>query len=223
MSQGPSSRTKSQVLPVGYPSELEFDAVSIEQFHFRVRPIRPDDVDALVQFHEHLSDRSCYLRFFSLHRHLSSKELERFTHVDYQDRLALVAEHEGRLIAVGRYDRCPERTEAEVAFVVADECQHHGIGSLLLDELARAARDHGVTTFVADTLQENLTMLEVFTHSGFPITRHYEYGTVSLRFPIALTERYEACLAQRRSGWQIAPTSAGLSPEGGVMTSRRGQ
>ncbi len=61
-------------------------------------------------------------------------------------------------------------------------------------------------------------MLEVFTHSGFPITRHYEYGTVSLRFPIAFTDRYEACPAQRRSGWQIAPTSAGLSPEGSVMT-----
>ncbi len=201
-------QTMSQELPAGYPSELEFDAVSIEQFSFRVRPIRPDDVDALVQFHEHLSDRSCYFRFFSLHRHLSPKEVERFTHVDYRDRLALVAEHEARLIAVGRYDRRPETAEAEVAFVVADECQHHGIGSLLLDELSSAARDHGVTTFVADTLQENLTMLEVFSHSGFPITRHYEYGTVSLRFPITPTSSYQASLAHRRNGWQITPTRA---------------
>lgn len=217
MSQGPPRDTGRDV-PTGYPSELEFDAVSIEKFCFRVRPIRPDDADSLVQFHEHLSDRSCYLRFFSLHPHLSSKEVERFTRVDYQDRLALVAEHDGRLIAVGRYDRRPETTEAEIAFVVADEYQHHGIGSLLLDELAGAARAHGVTTFVADTLAENHTMLEVFTHSGFPIRRESEYGTVSLRFPITITPSYEESLARRRAGWQIAPTSAATSPEAAAVS-----
>ena len=204
----------TEIVPAGYPSQLEFDAISLEQFRFRVRPIRPDDVNALLAFHDHLSDRSCYLRFFSLHRHLLPKEVERFTRVDYRDRLALVAEHDGRLIAVVRYDRQPDSTEAEVAFVVADECQHHGIGSLLLDELASAARERGITTFVADTLDENLTMLEVFTHSGFPITRHYEYGTVTLRFPIACTRTYEAALTKRRAGWQIAPTNVFSSPEG---------
>ena len=178
---------------------MAFEATSLEQFRFRVRPIRPDDGNALVRFHDHLSDRSCYLRFFSLHRHLSPKEVQRFSRVDYRDRLALVAEHDGRLIAVGRYDRRPGTVEAEVAFVVADECQHHGIGSLLLDELADAARAHGVETFVADTLEENLTMLEVFTHSGFPITRSYEYGTVSLRFPIARTASYDASSRSRQT------------------------
>jgi GNAT superfamily N-acetyltransferase len=213
MSQGPPSKNEGRDVPAGYPSELEFDAVSIEQLRFRVRPIRPDDASALVQFHEHLSDRSCYLRFFSLHPHLSPKEVERFTRVDYLDRLALVAEHDGRLIAVARYDRRPETAEAEVAFVVADEYQRHGIGSLLLDELAGAARERGVTTFVADTLAENLTMLEVFTHSGFPITRQCEYGTVTSRFPITITPSYEGSLARRRAGWRIGPTSAASRPE----------
>lgn len=210
MSRPKTSRHEDCDVPSGYPSELEFDAVSVERFKFRVRPIRPDDANALVKFHERLSDRSCYLRFFSLHRHLSPKEVERFTRIDYRDRLALVAEHDGRLIAVGRYDRRPQTAEAEVAFVVADECQHHGIGSLLLDELADAARDRGITTFVADTLEENLSMLEVFTDSGFSTTRRCEYGTVSLSFPIARTPSHEAALARRRAGWRIAPTSAAL-------------
>ena len=87
-------------------------------------------------FHDHLSDRSCFLRFFSLHPHLSPKEVERFTHVDYENRLALVALVDDSIIGVGRYDREPESDVAEVAFVVADDYQHHGIGSLLLDELA---------------------------------------------------------------------------------------
>jgi GNAT superfamily N-acetyltransferase len=192
---------------------LEFDAVSLEQFRFRVRPIRPDDDSRLVEFHDRLSDGSCYLRFYSLHRHLLAKEVMRFTRVDYRDRLALVAEHEGRLIAVGRYERRPETSEAEVAFVVADDCQHHGIASLLLDELASAARARGVTTFVADTLEENLTMLHVFTHSGFSISRHCEYGTVSLRFPITLDSAYEASLARRRARWQFVSPQAAPSPE----------
>jgi DNA-binding NarL/FixJ family response regulator len=55
-------------------------------------------------------------------------------------------------IGVARYDRHGEGNVAEVAFVVADDYQHHGIGSLLLDELVSAARDRGISTFLADTL-----------------------------------------------------------------------
>jgi GNAT superfamily N-acetyltransferase len=139
----------------------------------------------MVAFHSHLSPHSCYLRFFTYHPTLSASEVERFTCVDYQDRLALVAEIDDQLIAVGRYDRHVGTTEAEVAFVVADAFQHHGIGSLLLDELAQAARDKGIITFLADTLRENHTMLDVFRHSGFPVTTKTEYDTVALRFPIA--------------------------------------
>ena len=212
MGQEPPNKNEGLVYPVGYRSDLERDAVSLEHFHIRVRPIRPEDADALVRFHDHLSERSCYLRFFSVHPHLSQKEVERFTRIDYRDRLALVAEHDGQIIAVARYDRRPETTEAEVAFVVADQCQHHGIGSLLLDELAAAARERGITIFLADTLEENHAMLDVFTHSGFPITRHCEYDTVSLRFPIALSPSYEAALAQRRCGWQLTPAGAAPSP-----------
>ena len=198
-----------------YPSELELDVVSLEHFAFRIRPIRPGDEAALVRFHDHLSDRTCYLRFFSLHRHLSPTEVERFTHVDYRDRLALVAQRGDRLIAVGRFDRVPRSDQAEVAFVVADECQQHGIGSLLLDELASAARARGIRTFVADTLQENARMLDVFLHSGFEVTRTCDYGTVSLRFPIGLTAAYETSLEARRAAWRITgvhPRTAAKEP-----------
>ena len=218
MSQ-PTINDEVRVFPAGYPSELESEAISPGQFRIRVRPIRPQDASALVRFHIHLSDRSCYLRFFSFHPHLLPKEIERFTQVDYRDRLALVAEHDGQIVAVARYDRLQEPSEAEVAFVVADECQHHGIGSLLLDELAAAARERGVTTFLADTLEENRTMLGVFNHSGFPITTHDEYGTISLRFSIARTPPYEAALARRRRDWLLTPVaesanSAPISVEG---------
>jgi GNAT superfamily N-acetyltransferase len=191
-----------------YPADLEQEVVSCDEpLRFRLRPIRSDDGQKLVAFHDHLSDRSSYLRFFSVHPHLSPKEVERFTHVDYENRLALVAELDRRLIGVGRFDRRPQRDEAEVAFVVADDYQHHGIGSLLLDELATAASDRGISTFVADTLHENHPMLDVFFHSGFDVTSHCDVGTVSLRFPLASTPRYEAARANRRASWHITTPS----------------
>jgi GNAT superfamily N-acetyltransferase len=162
-----------------------------------MRPIRPDDADLLVEFHSHLSQRSTYLRFFTVHPTLSQAEVERFTNLDYVDRLALVVETEEGLVAVGRFDRQRGMPEAEVAFVVADDYQHHGIASLLLDELAQAAWARGITSFVAQTLCENKAMLNVFHHSGFEITTRVEYGTVWLRFGIEMSEKYRAALAAR--------------------------
>jgi GNAT superfamily N-acetyltransferase len=182
-----------------YPSDLERDAIGDSGVRYHIRPIRPDDADRLVRFHHHLTARSVYLRFFTFHPELSTKEVERFTSVDYVNRLALVAEVDDQLIAVARFDRQPEEVEAEVAFVVSDEFQHHGIGSLMLDELVRAARERGITTFRAETLFENRTMLDVFRHAGFPVTSTLECGTVTLRFPIELTEVYRVALAERET------------------------
>ncbi len=185
--------------PLNYPRDLERDVVSDAGTRYHVRPIRPEDAPRLVDFHHHLSPGSIYLRFFSFHPELSTAEVERFTRVDYVHRLALVAEVDDCLIAVGRFDRKRGETEAEVAFVVADEYQHHGIGTLLLDELVKAARERGMTTFRAETLCENRTMLDVFHHAGFPVTSTIEYGTVILRFPIAESDRYRTALAEREA------------------------
>ena len=185
--------------PVGYPQGLEREVTGDGNLRYRVRPIRPEDAKRLVAFHRHLSPHSVYLRFFSFHPELSEAEVSRFTTVDYEDRLALVALDGDRLIGVGRFDRAPGEAEAEVAFVVADEYQHHGIGSLLLDELVRAARQRGIDTFKADTLAENRAMLDVFHHAGFPVVSRIEYGTVGLRFPIAPTDSYTRALDAREA------------------------
>jgi GNAT superfamily N-acetyltransferase len=162
-----------------------------------VRPIRPDDAARLVAFHEHLSFESIYRRFFSVHPELSDAEVTRFTCVDYVDRLALVVEENDRLMAVGRYDRTPGTTEAEVAFVVADEYQHHGIATTLLEHLAKAAWQNGIKTFIASTLAENREMLHVFAESGFQVSRVLAAGVVDVRFPIEPDAAYVAACASR--------------------------
>jgi GNAT superfamily N-acetyltransferase len=141
-----------------------------------------------VAFHQRLSPRSVYRRFFFVHPVLTAGEVERFTCVDQVDRLALVAEDGGRLVAVGRYDRNAGSQDAEVAFVVADDHQHRGIGPQLLAALARAAGARGITSFVASVLVENSEMLRVFRHSGFALGTSSEGGVVNVR--LELTERH---------------------------------
>jgi GNAT superfamily N-acetyltransferase len=172
--------------------------VVTEGLRYHVRPIRPDDGARLVEFHEKLSPRSVYLRFFSAHPTLSAAEVTRFTEVDYEGRLALVATIGDRFIAVARYDHSPGASAAEVAFVVDDEYQHRGVGSELLHELADAALARGVTTFRAETLAENRAMLDVFHHAGFGVTSTIEHGTVTVRFPIAPTAASVAARAAHR-------------------------
>jgi RimJ/RimL family protein N-acetyltransferase len=153
-----------------------------------LRPIRPDDAGRLIDFHQHLSPDSVYRRFFSVHPTLSAAEVERFTCVDHFEREALVAEDGDRLVAVGRYDRFPGGSEAEVAFVVADAYQHHGIATSLLDALVGGARRAGIQRFVASVLAENRAMLDVFRHSGFPMSTANEDGVVLVG--LDLSERH---------------------------------
>jgi GNAT superfamily N-acetyltransferase len=150
-----------------------------------LRPIGPNDATALVAFHGRLSDHSKFLRYFYPHSDLSPAEVGHLTEVDGRDRVALVVEHEGALIAVGRYERLDDPTVAEVAFVVADQFQHHGIGPVLLTGLAERARAVGITRFTAEVLAENTGMLSVFFRSGFATTATTECGTVEVTMSIS--------------------------------------
>jgi GNAT superfamily N-acetyltransferase len=131
---------------------------------------------------------------------LSAAETEKFAHVDYVDRLAVVVERGERLVAVAGYDRIPGTADAEVAFVVADDFQHQGIGTILLERLADAAWKKGITVFVAQTLLENRDMLEVFMRSGFHVTSSTSYGTVSVQFPIQPDDAFRLACAGRHQG-----------------------
>jgi GNAT superfamily N-acetyltransferase len=183
---------------VAYPVDLEGDEQLRDGSTARFRPILPSDGDALVAFHDGLSPRSAYRRFFFVHPHLSRDEVIRFTHVDYVERMAYAVLVGDRIVAVGRYERLAPGTEAEVAFVVTDDHQHLGIGTLLLHRLAGVARAHGVERFVAETLPENREMLGVFLSSGFPVETSASDGTVTVRFSIGTGEIDDAARASRR-------------------------
>ncbi|MDR7273482.1 bifunctional acetate--CoA ligase family protein/GNAT family N-acetyltransferase [Catenuloplanes atrovinosus] len=154
-----------------------------------LRQIRPEDAPAIVAMHSRFSERTRYLRYFSPYPRIPERDLRRFVVVDHRDREALVVTSGDKIFAVGRYERLgADSPEAEVAFVVEDAHQGRGIGSVLLEHLAAAARQEGITRFVAEVLPANGAMLRVFADAGYSIQRKYEDGVVHLTFPIAPTE-----------------------------------
>ena len=172
-------------LPENYPRALDREVSLSSGELVHLRPIYPGDAERLVAFHSRLSSDSVYRRYFSFHPELSNNEVAWLTTVDYVDRLALIIEDDDQLLAVGRYDRVPGIDEAEVAFLVADEYQHRGMGMLLLHHLATAARRQGITTFTAETQANNRDMMGVFEGSGFDVSASLDAEVISVRFRIA--------------------------------------
>ena len=140
--------------------------------------MRAGDSTGLVRFHEALSPETAYLRFFSVHPHLSDPEVHRFTNVDHRNREAIVATAGDEIVAVARFDRVDDSDEAEVAFVVTDSWQELGLGSALFQSLADRAREVGITRVVAETLPQNRRMLAVFQHAGLPVRTEMRDGVV---------------------------------------------
>ncbi len=196
-------------LPDGYPGQWEADILLKDGSTVHLRPILPSDGEALNEFVTLMSNESSYHRFFRVKKRLDPDEITYFTVLDYTERMAFVVERDGRLIAVGRYDRQIEGADtAEVAFAVADDEQAKGIGTRLLDYLTAYARIHGITAFRAFVLAENHAMLRVFRGAGFNVYRELEEGVYTVEFP---TEETTATIAAAEVHEQRA-TAASIMP-----------
>lgn len=181
----------------GYPANWESDTILSDGRTVHLRPIRPDDSEGIIKLHSRLSPTTVYYRFFTPMPQLSDSMLSRFVNVDYQDRMAFVADYRGMLIAVARYDRIPGNPVAEVAFLVDDAHQGRGLGSIMLEQLAAFAQTNGITRFVADTLADNTRMLKVFRDAGYQLIRHTEEGVVQVRFDLTPTQQSRDAMAAR--------------------------
>jgi acetyltransferase len=150
-----------------YPIELEAELRLRDGRTVRVRPIRPEDAARELRFFERLSDRSRFQRFMQYVRELSPRMLARFTQLDYDRELALVALWEGEFVAVGRYAPNADGETAEFALAVADAWQGKGLGHALLERLCDAARGAGYRALYGHILDANREMLELAHHLGF--------------------------------------------------------
>ncbi|MGW6690630.1 bifunctional acetate--CoA ligase family protein/GNAT family N-acetyltransferase [Streptomyces sp. NPDC054961] len=178
-----------------YPDHWEADVVLRDGGTARIRPITTDDAGRLVSFYEQVSDESKYYRFFAPYPRLSARDVRRFTHHDYVDRVGLAATIGGEFIATVRFDRIGAdgrsatgpSDEAEVAFLVQDAHQGRGVASALLEHIGAVARERGIRRFVAEVLPANTKMIKVFTDVGYQQKRSFEDGSVHLTLDLEPT------------------------------------
>jgi acyl-CoA synthetase (NDP forming)/GNAT superfamily N-acetyltransferase len=181
-----------------------------------VRSVVDGDRAALSSLFEHASDESIRLRFFSTSRSSGELYVEHLFAEPGHDCIALVAEVDQQLVALGTAE-IGSPDSAEISFLVADSAHRLGLGTLLLEHLAAAARDIGVQKFTAEVLVDNHLMLEVLREAGFDSHRNTLQGVTVLELSTAATARALAsadareCRSEARSLLPLLhPTSVAL-------------
>jgi acetyltransferase len=141
-----------------------------------VRPIRPEDEPMMVKFHATLSDQTVYLRYFHMEKlstRVAHERLVQKCFVEYDREMALVAERtppdtgQPEIIAVGRLTKSKSDDEAELAVLVSDRYQRHGLGAELVRRLIQVGRDQKLREIVANILPENYAMRALADRFGF--------------------------------------------------------
>ncbi|HRV68068.1 MAG TPA: GNAT family N-acetyltransferase [Marmoricola sp.] len=193
-----------------YPAHWVADVLLRDGRTAHLRPVSPDDVAALTEFYDQVSAQSKYYRFFAPMPNLSSKELQRITHVDHHDRVGFVLTVAEKIIAIGQYEGIGDH-RAEVAFLVQDAHQGRGIGQLLLEHLAQAGRENGITKFEAQVLPDNKKMVQVFKEMGYRIASGWEEGSLNFHFDIKATDTAIGVMVAREHDFEAASIGAFLN------------
>jgi acetyl coenzyme A synthetase (ADP forming)-like protein len=201
---GPSGKTTRD------ESDWDCDVVLADGATVHMRAMAPDDEPRLARMYEALSADSVYYRFFSPVPRATATALEmnRLGTAGHDTRVALLGDE---IVAAARYDVVSPGV-AEVAFVVADEHQGRGVGTLLLEHLAVLARAKGIHTFAADTLPNNAKMLGMFAAAGWARESRFEDGTVRTRFSIEPSAESSAAIAGREHVAEAASMARLLAP-----------
>ena len=167
-----------------YPSQYVSSWETKAGESFIIRPICPEDEPLIVKFHEKLSERSVYYRYFHpmrLSQRVAHERLIRICFIDYAREIALVAERRNpdsgdrEIVAVGRLIKLHDTGDAEFALLVSDEWQGRGLGTELLRRLVRIGRDEKLNRIIADILPDNYDMQKVCEKLGFK--KSYEPGS----------------------------------------------
>ncbi len=164
-----------------YPTQYVSQAKMKDGTPVVIRPIRPEDEPLMVPFHESLSEQSVYLRYFhmiALGQRVTHERLVRICFGDFDREMALVAEHKGAILGVGRLSRLPGRDEAEFSVLISDKYQRRGLGTELLRRLVEVGKAEGLKRISASILPENAGMQAVCKKLGFRLKPDPEEGVI---------------------------------------------
>jgi len=178
---------------VQYPVELEKYQTLHDGTEILCRPVKPTDEPLLAEMLYSLSERSVQTRYMTHTMTFPHKDIQQLTNIDYQQDIAIVGVVPGvtdeEIVAMAQYFLDPKTQAAEVAFVVQDEWQQKGMGTLLLDYITQIARQRGVKTFYAKVMPKNKPMLAVFHNSGFRVNTEFDGEVYSIKYDLGQEER----------------------------------
>jgi acyl-CoA synthetase (NDP forming)/RimJ/RimL family protein N-acetyltransferase len=203
----------------------EADVVLTDGGVAHLRPIRPDDADAVVAFHQRQSPESLYYRYFSPKPSLTAAEVAHLTSVEPGRTMAFVAFDGDLLVGIGRYDHLRGSNEAELAFQADEAHRGRGLATIFLEYLIAAARESGLDGLVAEVLPDNRRMLAVFERAGFDACRRFADGVIEVELSLDPTDASRAAIEDREQradarsvGRLLAPSAvaviAGEGPPG---------
>lgn len=198
-------------LPSAASADAGWEGLAADGGIVRIRPACVDDEQSLHELCRLSSDRTLFLRFFAINRRAADRYLTSLARPSDADHVALVAESGGRVVAIAGWERVADDT-AEVALLVADAHQVRGIGTLLLEELARRARFHGIRRLVADVLPENRRMLGVLAASGLHAVNDVEVGVVHSLLTTAVDVEALAMMDEREGLAEVASLEPLFAP-----------
>ena len=200
----------------------EGDVVLADGGVVHLRPIRPEDADAVVAFHQRQSPESLYYRYFSPKPTLTADEVEHLTTVDHDRNVAFVAFDGDELIGIGRYDERRGGNEAEVAFQADEGHRGRGLATVFLEYLITAAREAGLDGLVAQVLPENRRMLKVFERAGFEAHRQFAEGVIEVELGLTSTEEARAAIEDREQRAEARSVAGLLAPSAVAVIAAEG-
>ena len=178
-----------------YPAEIATRHVFKGDLTVDFRAIKPSDVEDMRRLFYRFSDTSVYYRYFSPIKTMPHAKMQEYVNIDFSRTLSIVGlvkeMGEGSIIAEGRFVREPHGPVADVAFVVDEAYQGHGIATFILKMLTRLAKERGLKGFKADVLSSNKSMMKVFEKSGLTVEARVVDGVYELNMPFGSPEEHQ--------------------------------
>jgi acetate---CoA ligase (ADP-forming) len=194
----------------GESESLVRDVLLRDGSTLRLQASTPADFEDVKEFYDGLSAESLYMRFHGSGRaDIAARAVAEAGGVD---RFALIARHDGPVVAVAEFDGLLEPGAAEVAFAVADDWQGRGAGTRMLEQLAEIAAGRGINRFDAEVMIGNRAMLGVFEGAGFAVRRRGSFGELTVSLDITPSESVRERIDQRDHFAAVASLRPLLAP-----------
>lgn len=180
-------RTLSESLYGVYPAHME-EVCDIAGTKITIRPVKSGDIRHVQEHFYNMDKADITNRFFQIRNIFYQDQMESMASIDYVKNMTIVAYtgegNFGQIVGIGEYVLETGKNTAEVAFSLLKEWQGKGVAFVIMQKLAEAARENGISGLVAYTSKRNTSMIKLFKRLPYPVDARFdgEFFILSSRF-----------------------------------------